>query len=230
MLKIGERENAVERVATVIDPAGVVMTTGLGSTRGGVKVAIESARVVFPGDEESTTPCSAPSTAGSGSPSSSRTLGGKKIASVNLDDAVEPKVGDELFGVSRLEDGFDYAPFYGTCEVVGQVTKPRAMWMADGVDRRRRSRTPSTPPTDAWRGSSSAAGRLGGPAVGQDVPAADVGGQARDRTGRRALGEGPRGRQGGRAGRRRHRGPRGAAGDGRRRRQAGRRHAARHGP
>ncbi|MCC7138619.1 MAG: hypothetical protein IT460_09370 [Planctomycetes bacterium] len=133
VLKIGEHENAVERVATVIDPAGVVMTTGLGSTRGGVKVAIESARVVFPGDEKEYDAVLGAFDSRLGlSFFRVKDLGGKKIASVNLDDAVEPKVGDELFGVSRLEDGFDYAPFYGTCEVVGQVTKPRAMWMATG--------------------------------------------------------------------------------------------------
>lgn len=133
VLKVGEYENAAERVATVVDPAGVIMTTGLGSSRGGTKVAIESARVVFPGDEKEYDAVLGAFDSRLGlSFFRIKDLGGKKIASVNLDDVVEPKVGDELFGVSRLEEGFDYAPFYGRSEVVGQITKPRAMWMVTG--------------------------------------------------------------------------------------------------
>ncbi|NUQ46826.1 MAG: hypothetical protein HUU22_12435, partial [Phycisphaerae bacterium] len=105
VLKVGEYENAAERVATVVDPAGVIMTTGLGSSRGGTKVAIESARVVFPGDEKEYDAVLGAFDSRLGlSFFRIKDLGGKKIASVNLDDVVEPKVGDELFGVSRLEE------------------------------------------------------------------------------------------------------------------------------
>jgi hypothetical protein len=131
--KIGEFENASERIGTLIDPSGVVMTTGLGSARGGAKVTLVSARVVFPGDEKEYD-------AILGAFDSRLGLAffrikdttGRAIAAVNPSDAGEVKIGDELFGVSRLEDGFDYAPFYGTVEIVGQVKKPRDMWLPAG--------------------------------------------------------------------------------------------------
>jgi hypothetical protein len=62
-------------------------------------------------------------------------LGDRKLVPVDLSAAVEPKVGDELFGVSRLEQGFDYAPFYGVTRLTGQVTKPRTMWFLSGFAR-----------------------------------------------------------------------------------------------
>lgn len=131
--KIGEFENASERVGTLIDPSGVVMTTGLGSSRGGMKVSLVSARVVFPGDEKEYD-------AILGAFDSRLGLAffrikdttGRAITAVNPADAGEVKVGDELFGVSRLEDGFDYAPFFGTVTIVGQVKKPRDMWLPSG--------------------------------------------------------------------------------------------------
>lgn len=132
--KIGEFENASERMGTLVDPSGVVMTTGLGNTRGGAKVALVSARVVFPGDEKEYD-------AILGAFDSRLGLAffrikdttGRAIAPVNPADAGEVKVGDELFGVSRLEDGFDYAPYYGTVKIVGQVKKPRDMWLPSGA-------------------------------------------------------------------------------------------------
>jgi hypothetical protein len=62
-------------------------------------------------------------------------LGERRLAPLDLSGAVEPKVGDELFGVSRLDQGFDYAPFYGVTRLVGQVTKPRSMWLLNGFAR-----------------------------------------------------------------------------------------------
>ena len=39
-----------------------------------------------------------------------------------------PAVGDEVYGVSRLDQGFDHAPMCSKLRVIGQVSKPRSMW------------------------------------------------------------------------------------------------------
>jgi hypothetical protein len=59
-------------------------------------------------------------------------LAGKKIVSVASAAGKEVKLGEELAGVTRTDQGFDYAAYYGTTRVVGQVTKPRAMWLVTG--------------------------------------------------------------------------------------------------
>ena len=59
-------------------------------------------------------------------------LGGKKLTSVDFAAGAEVKLGDELAGVIRTDQGFDYAPYYGMTHVVGQVTKPRSMWIVTG--------------------------------------------------------------------------------------------------
>jgi len=127
--KVGEFENASERMGTLIDPAGVVMTTGLGGTRGNIKVALVSARVVFPGDEKEYDAILGAFDSRLGLAFFRiKDLAGRAVTAVDPADAGEVKIGDELFGVSRLEDGFDYAPYYGTVTVIGQVKKPREMW------------------------------------------------------------------------------------------------------
>jgi hypothetical protein len=60
-------------------------------------------------------------------------LAGRTVASLDVAGSGEVAIGDEVFGVSRLDEGFDYAPFYGTARIVGQVTKPRTMWMTTGA-------------------------------------------------------------------------------------------------
>ena len=59
-------------------------------------------------------------------------LGEKKITAIDFTAPAEPAIGDELFGVVRTDSGFDYAPYYGTTKVVGQVKKPREMWLVSG--------------------------------------------------------------------------------------------------
>lgn len=153
--KVGEFESSSERMGTLIDRAGVILSTGLGTPRGGMKMQLVSARVVFPGDEKE-------HDAILGAFDSRLGLAffqlkdakARAFTWVDPDDVGDVKVGDELFGVSRLEDGFDYAPYYGTVRILGAVKKPREMWI----------------PSSSWALSSplfTAAGKMAGVMIQQ---------------------------------------------------------------
>lgn len=60
-------------------------------------------------------------------------LGDKKPTVVDLANTAEPAVGDTLYGVSRLDQGFDHAPICSEVRVIGKVTKPRTMWALAGT-------------------------------------------------------------------------------------------------
>lgn len=59
-------------------------------------------------------------------------LAGKVIKPVDLSTIVEPKLGQKLYGVTRLDQGFDHAPMCTATKIAGRVTKPRAMWIVQG--------------------------------------------------------------------------------------------------
>ncbi len=59
-------------------------------------------------------------------------LAGKTIAPVSFDGAATVAVGQELVGVSRYEKGFDYAAYFGTIRVAGEVFSPRPLFAIDG--------------------------------------------------------------------------------------------------
>jgi hypothetical protein len=61
-----------------------------------------------------------------------RDLKGRTATAVDFAAAAEPKVGDTLYSITRLEQGFDYAPICEEAKVIGHVTKPRAMWAVSG--------------------------------------------------------------------------------------------------
>ena len=133
VLKIGENEGNFDQIGTVIDPAGVVMMPNFANARGGMKVTPVSIRVVFPGDEKEYDAVLGAFDSKLGLAFIRiKDLLGKQITSVNLTEGAEAKVGDELFGVTRKDEGFDYAPFYGVAKIVGQTTKPRTMWITSG--------------------------------------------------------------------------------------------------
>ena len=52
---------------------------------------------------------------------------------VSLHDAAKPTVGTTLYGVGRLDEGFDYAPYCDTVRLVGKVKTPREMWLLRGA-------------------------------------------------------------------------------------------------
>jgi hypothetical protein len=60
-------------------------------------------------------------------------LAGKKIVPVDMTRTVEPVVGSTLYGVTRLDEGFDHAPMCTRARIAGSVTKPRTMWIIQGA-------------------------------------------------------------------------------------------------
>jgi hypothetical protein len=59
-------------------------------------------------------------------------LGDCKPVALDTTRQATPKIGDTLYGVSRLEEGFDNAPVVSRARICGQVTKPRDMWALEG--------------------------------------------------------------------------------------------------
>lgn len=124
----------------VVDASGLVMIpntaiAGPGNVRPGVdlKAVPTELRVVFPGD-----PKEYPAIVGASDSKVGlafirvKDLEGKVVPSLPAEAAADPVVGQVLYGVSRLPQGFDYAPHIGDLRVTGVVTKPRALWDVDG--------------------------------------------------------------------------------------------------
>jgi hypothetical protein len=61
-----------------------------------------------------------------------RDLKGRTATAIDLNNTTEPKVGDTLYAVTRLEQGFDYAPVCEAARIIGHVAKPRSMWAIGG--------------------------------------------------------------------------------------------------
>jgi len=59
-------------------------------------------------------------------------LKGREVKGVDLRTGVEPRVGREIIGVSRMSRGFDCAPVVGRLFVTAKIEKPRAMWAVNG--------------------------------------------------------------------------------------------------
>lgn len=133
-----DQERNITASGVVVDPAGLVMIPAnsvsaparLGME---IKVTPTSIRVIFPGDETEYD-------AILGALDSKlglayvlvRDLKGRAISPVDMAQAAEPVVGDMLYSVTRMAQGFDYAPVCQSAEVIGQVSKPRTMWVVDG--------------------------------------------------------------------------------------------------
>lgn len=137
VLKINDSESNSERSGCVVDPQGVVMLQNWASTRfrspSSLKVTPTKIRVIFDGDEKEYDAVLGATDSKLGLAFVRvKDLAGKKITAVDFAAGVEVKLGDELAGVIRTDQGFDYAPYYGTTRVVGQVTKPRSMWIVTG--------------------------------------------------------------------------------------------------
>jgi hypothetical protein len=61
-----------------------------------------------------------------------RDLEGKAVPSLAGEAAPEPAPGDRVYGVSRLGEGFDYAPYVDELRVSGRIAKPREMINIEG--------------------------------------------------------------------------------------------------
>ena len=54
------------------------------------------------------------------------------LPAIDFSSAVEPKLGDRLWGVTRMGRVFDYAPGLTRAMVSARVEKPRGMWAVNG--------------------------------------------------------------------------------------------------
>jgi hypothetical protein len=133
VLRMFDRENTFTYQGTVVDPSGMILTPNFGSGFRGVKTTVVSIRVVFAGDEKE-------HDAVLGAFDSKLGLGfvrikdttNLKLSSVDFAAGADTALGEELFGVLRMDEGFDHAPYFGTTTIVGQVQKPRTMWVPQG--------------------------------------------------------------------------------------------------
>jgi hypothetical protein len=60
-------------------------------------------------------------------------LGDRKLPVVDFASAASPAPGQKLVSVSRLSKGYDYAPYFESARVSGEITRPRQAWMLDGT-------------------------------------------------------------------------------------------------
>lgn len=130
-----DRESNDTRVATVVDASGVVMMAHWlpASMLSRAKVTPVKIQILFDGEEKEYD-------AILGAVDSKlglvfvrvKDLGDRKLTPVRFDEPVEVKLGDELCGVTRTDQAFDYAPYYGNAKLVGQITKPRVSWLVSG--------------------------------------------------------------------------------------------------
>jgi len=59
-------------------------------------------------------------------------LKGKQVKPIDLTAGVEPKLGQELYGIARMPRGFDCVPVVVRLFISASITKPRKMWSASG--------------------------------------------------------------------------------------------------
>ncbi len=130
-----DRESNDTRPATIVDASGVIMMSHWFPTSmlARVKVTPLKMQVLFDGEEKEYD-------AILGAVDSKlglvfvrvKDLGDRKLVPVRFDEPVEVKVGEELCGITRTDQAFDYVPYYGNAKLVGQVTKPRPSWLVSG--------------------------------------------------------------------------------------------------
>jgi len=59
-------------------------------------------------------------------------LEGKTLPAIDLEQGRDPKIGDNLFGVTRNGRGFDYAPAIRRLYVTSRIESPRLFWDFNG--------------------------------------------------------------------------------------------------
>ncbi|MDF1699638.1 MAG: S1C family serine protease [Planctomycetota bacterium] len=140
------QEQSGAATGVVVDSSGLVMIPGAAFGVGNlgiprrmraqltIQAVPSNIRVVFPGDTKEYE-------AVLGAKDSKlglafvliRDLGDKKIAALDTASGAEPKIGQTLYAVSRLDQGFDHAPMVMRAKVAGKVSKPRDMWIVQGA-------------------------------------------------------------------------------------------------
>ncbi len=133
-----DREISGAATGLVVDPVGlIVMDSQSLSPRGprgmDIKASPTSIRVVFPGDPKEYEAVLGATDSRLGlSFVRIKDLEGKVLTAFDLEGDPEVKIGDRLYGVTRLGQGFDYAPVCQVADIIGWVTKPRKMWAVSG--------------------------------------------------------------------------------------------------
>ena len=133
-----DREMSGAAAGILVDPVGlIVMDAAAFSPRGPrgmeIKASPVSIRIVFPGDpKEYEAVLGAKDSRLGMTFVRIKDLEGKQVKALSLDGEPEASIGDRLYGVTRLDQGFDYAPLCQTADVTGWVTKPRKMWAVEG--------------------------------------------------------------------------------------------------
>jgi hypothetical protein len=136
----GGRSSESERSGTVtgviIDPVGliVVPSTALApSFRFGsaeMTTIPTSLRVIFPGDPKEYDAVLGATDSRLGlSFLRLKKIEGKELHAVDMTQTAEPAVGMRAYGVTRLPQGFDYAPQCRTVTLAGEISKPRKAWL-----------------------------------------------------------------------------------------------------
>ena len=138
------REQAGNASGIIVDSSGLIMLPGGAFGAGGIprqfrnrfeiSAVPSNIRVMFPGDTREYD-------AVLGAKDSKlglafvmvKDLAEKKLTALDMNTAAEPKLGQTLFGVTRLDQGFDHAPMAMRAIVAGSVTKPRTMWIVQGA-------------------------------------------------------------------------------------------------
>ena len=134
-----ESENSGTITGVVIDPVGLIVVSSRAlapSSRFGsfeITATPLSLRVIFPGDPKEYDAVLGATDSRLGlSFLRIKDLEGREIRAIDRANTAEPTVGMEAYGVSRLAQGFDYAPYCDTVSLAGYVTKPRKMWLLRG--------------------------------------------------------------------------------------------------
>ena len=138
------REMRYEIQGVVVDKEGLIMVSNVfldpyslrQSDQGeeaGVKLTPVSIKAVFDGDEkEYNAFVAATDKKLSLDFIKVEDLAGKQIVPVSFQSGMTPTVGQNLISISRLSRGFDYAAFFQSGHICGEVSRPRKAWMISG--------------------------------------------------------------------------------------------------
>ncbi len=142
-----DNESRLEMQGVVVDPDGLIMVASsawnpdrwlqmMGRSNGessGVKVAPTDIKIVFANDEkEYSAFLAATDTKLDLSFLKLEDKVDHPLTFVDFSSAAVPAVGDQVVSVNRLAKGYDYAPYYDSARICGQINKPRKAWMLDG--------------------------------------------------------------------------------------------------
>lgn len=134
-----EFEQTLSARGVIVDPVGLIMLPSASiaptTNRPGLELVTTptSIRVIFAGDPKEYDAVLGATDSRLGlSFVRIKDLEGKELKAIDMERTVEPKIGDRLYGVARLGQGFDFAPYCDEASVIAYVTKPRKMWVVQG--------------------------------------------------------------------------------------------------